>query len=351
MEDPEGKNVVLCYDGTGNEYGPHNTNVVRIFEALQQNARQVAFYDPGVGTVGALGRRVGKKVGTWLGKAFGYGLRQNLEDGYAYLMRRFQPGDRLFLFGFSRGAFTARALAGMLHRFGVLREDSRNLIPYVSKHYLSGNFAAAEGFCDAFCRPCAPHFIGVWDTVASLGHFYGRQFFDARLGPHVRYAYQAVAIDEQRKKFPVSLWDEQRAREGQTIEQVWFPGVHSDVGGWYEERALSDIAFAWMMDRAAACGLRLKQDWPAMIGQDAAGTLHASRVGLWRLWRPVQRTIPEGSLLHQSVLDRREVVPGYQPPLPENWTVVSNPSYTPPAQGAHEKSARLPSSQGARVRS
>ena len=321
------KNIILCYDGTGNEYGPNNTNVVGVFEAILRDEGQVAFYDPGVGTFNFLGRTVGKKVGIWMGKAFGYGLQQNIEDGYAYLMDHFEPEDRLFLFGFSRGAFTARALAGMLYRFGVLQKGSTNLIPYVSKNYLSGNFDASEGFKEAFCHDCQPHFIGVWDTVGSLGHLYGRRFFDTRLNPHIRYGYQAVSIDEARKKFAVSLWDERRASEGQIIEQVWFAGVHSDVGGWYEERHLSDIAFAWLMDRAADCGLRLRPGWQRVLEQDAAGVLHASRVGWWRLWRPVEREIPEGSRIHRSVVDRMEAVAEYRPTLPDQYAVASNPHY------------------------
>ena len=323
-----GKNIIMCYDGTGNEYGPNNTNVVGIFEAILRDDDQIAFYDPGVGTFDFLGRTVGKKVGTLLGKAFGYGLQQNLEDGFEYLMNHFEPEDKLFLFGFSRGAFTARALAGMLYRFGVLQKGSKNLIPYVSKYYLSGRFDAAEGFKNAFCHDCQPHFIGVWDTVGSLGHIHGRKFFDTRLNPHIRYGYQAVAIDETRKKFPVSLWDESRKGKGQTIEQVWFAGVHSDVGGWYEERHLSDIAFAWLVDKAAQGGLKLKSNWQKKLDQNAAGVLHASRVGLWRFWRPVERNIREDSKIHQSVLDRMEKVNDYRPALPEQYATVGNPSYT-----------------------
>ena len=322
-----GKNIILCYDGTGNEYGPNNTNVVGIFETILRDDHQIAFYDPGVGTFDFLGRTVGKKVGTMLGKAFGYGLQQNLEDGYEYLMNHFEPEDRLFLFGFSRGAFTARALAGMLYRFGVLQKGSNNLIPYVSKYYLSGRFDAADDFKGAFCHDCQPHFIGVWDTVGSLGHIHGRKFFDTRLNPHIRYGYQAVAIDETRKKFPVSLWDERRKSEGQTIEQVWFAGVHSDVGGWYKERHLSDIAFAWLVDKAAQGGLKLQSSWQKKLNQDAAGMLHASRIGFWKAWRPVQREIPDGSIIHQSVLDRIERMPDYRPTLPAQYVVTDNPTY------------------------
>ena len=111
------KNIIICYDGTGNEYGKNNTNVVKTFESIVRDEEQIAFYDPGVGTFSYLGRNLGKKVGIVLGQAFGAGLQENIEDGYEYLMNRFESGDKVFIFGFSRGAFTARALAGMIYRF------------------------------------------------------------------------------------------------------------------------------------------------------------------------------------------------------------------------------------------
>lgn len=321
------KNIIVCYDGTGNEYGENNTNVVGTFERILRDENQIAFYDPGVGTFSALGRTAGKKTGTLFGKAFGYGLQQNIEDGYEYLMNRYQEGDKLFLFGFSRGAYTARKLAGMIHHFGLLQKGSKNLIPYVSKNYLYRNLETAKNFKKAFCHECKPHFMGVWDTVASLGYFNGWKFHDSKLNRDVKNAFQAVSIDEKRKKFPISLWDETIAIDGQHIEQVWFAGVHSDVGGWYPERQLSDIALAWMMDKAEEHGLSLKDNWYKELTQDASGMLHNSRKGWWKLWRPAPRKIPERAYIHQSVLDRMERVNDYQPMLPQNYNVAANPSY------------------------
>ncbi len=114
------KNIIICCDGTGNEYGQHNTNVVKLYEAIVRDANQIAFYDPGVGTFSILGRELGRRVGIVLGKAFGAGVQQNIEDAYRYLMDRYEPEDKVFLFGFSRGAFTVRALAGMLNRCAPL---------------------------------------------------------------------------------------------------------------------------------------------------------------------------------------------------------------------------------------
>jgi uncharacterized protein (DUF2235 family) len=338
------KNIIVCYDGTGKEYGKHNTNVVHVFESILRNERQIAFYDPGVGTFSVLGRTLGRKTGILLGKAFGAGLQQNIEDGYEYLMNHYEPGDDIFLFGFSRGAFTARALAGLLHNFGLLQRGSKNLIPYVSKMYncmritrfpqkkdgqLSADTSVKENvknFKNTFCQDCKPHFIGIWDTIASIGHIFGKKFFDTALNKDIKYAYHAVAIDEKRKKFPVNLWDENKKREDQVIEQVWFIGVHSDVGGSYETRHLSDITLAWMMDNASNCGLLLKDGWQNRLAQKATGDIHNSRKGIWKLWKPVDREIPDGSKIHGSVFDRIEKS-DYHPNIPKNHEKVINDSY------------------------
>ena len=320
------KNIIVCCDGTGNEYGPHNTNVVRLYEAIVRDANQIAFYDPGVGTFSVLGRQLGRRVGRALGKAFGAGLQHNVEDAYRYLMDRYESGDRLFLFGFSRGAFTVRALAGLLHRCGLLQKGSVNLVPYVSRIYNDrARHAAAPDFKRTYCHECRPHLIGVWDTVGSMGWFWGRKFFDTTLNHDVMYGYHAVSIDEQRRKFPVSLWCEGAQAEHQAIEQVWFPGVHSDVGGSYTEAGLSDIALNWMLNKAKMQGLRLKPDWRRALAPDPAGPIHNSRTGPWRLWRPASRIIPPGAHVHESVPARMsDQTLSYDPSnLPREHTVVS----------------------------
>lgn len=318
-----GKNIIVCYDGTGNQYGKNNTNVVGTFQSIVRDQGQVGFYDPGVGTFSFLGRHLGRRVGILLGKMFGAGLVQNVEDGYVYLMNNYKPGDQVFLFGFSRGAFTARCLAGMLHKVGLLQKGSVNLIPYATKIYFrKGSSEVADGFKRTYCHECKPHFIGVWDTVASLGYFFGKRFSNNLLNHDVAFACQAVSIDEKRKKFPVSLWDESSIPPGQSIKQVWFSGVHSDVGGSYPERALSDLALIWLLENGEAAGLRLKDRWKSMLSPDPLGPAHESRVGWWRIWRPVQREIPEGSKVHQSVRLRIEQL-GERPPLPSAHHFVS----------------------------
>ena len=312
------KNIIICYDGTGNEYNDCNTNVVKTFENTVRDEDQIAFYDPGVGTFSPFGSNLGKKIDIILGKAFGYGLRENIEDGYEYLMNYFVPGDKVFIFGFSRGAFTARKLVDLLHHFGLLQQGAKNLIPYVSKMYTSRDFKNAAGFKETFCNPCKPHFIGVWDTVASLGYFPGKKFFNLTLNRDVQNAYQAVAIDEKRKKFPVSLWSENHKHSNQTIEQVWFAGVHSDVGGYYTDAGLSDIALGWMLNNAARHGMKLKNNWEENLAQNYAGKLHNSHTGFWRIWPKVHRKIPPNSNIHQSVMDRKNADKNYRPAnLPE----------------------------------
>ena len=300
------KNIVVCCDGTGNEYGPNNTNVVKLYQSVVRDAAQIAFYDPGVGTFSFLGRELGRRVGIAMGMAFGAGLQQNIEDAYRYLMDRYEPGDRLFLFGFSRGAFTVRALAGMLHKCGLLQKGSNNLIPYASKIYnRHDNDEIASGFKETYSNECKPYFIGVWDTVGSMGLFWGRKFFDTYLNEDVVYGYQAVSIDERRRKFPISLWNESRKTEGQTIEQVWFPGFHSDVGGWSRPDAgISDIALKWMLENAQDKGLRLREGSLDSLNPDASGQINESRDGFWRIWRPSVRRIPESAKIHESVFAR-----------------------------------------------
>ena len=187
------KNIVICCDGTGAEYGRNNTNVVKLYQRVIRDSDQIAFYDPGVGTFSFLGREVGRRVGIQLGRFFGAGLQQNVEDAYRYLMDRYEAGDKVFLFGFSRGAFTVRALAGMLHKCGLLQKGSINLIPYASKIYnRRDKHEIAAGFKETYSHECKPYFIGVWDTVGSMGWFWGKKFFDTVLNGDVAYGYQAV---------------------------------------------------------------------------------------------------------------------------------------------------------------
>jgi len=158
------KNIVVCCDGTGNQFGAENSNVVKLYKTLMCDAEQIAYYHPGVGTMGA--RAALTRITQWwtrvLGLAFGYGISDNVADAYQFLMREFQPGDRVYVFGFSRGAYTARALCGMLHIVGLLTDGNDALIPYAirmikRKHI---DFAVAADFKNTFSRECKPHSSG-----------------------------------------------------------------------------------------------------------------------------------------------------------------------------------------------
>lgn len=318
------KNIIVCCDGTGNEYGTNNTNVVTAYELAEEGEHQCRYYDPGVGTGGWVYEEERGSLRAVMDQATGYGLCKNVEDAYRFLMQVYEDGDRVFLFGFSRGAFTVRSLAGMLYCCGLLRPTASNLVEYASKRYHRKGAGEADAAVDAgfratFSRPCRVHFIGVWDTVESLVLNAGRKWHDTRLSPETDHAFHAVAIDERRRDFPPCLWDESSRTNGQVLEQVWFAGVHSDVGGWYAERGLSNIALQWMMGKARACGMHVDEEalrLPKYQG-DSLGKMHESFTGFWRCRGSRRRTIPDGALIHPSVLTRSDNEGSrYAPKLP-----------------------------------
>ena len=329
------KNIVICCDGTNSEYGHWNTNVVKLYQAVLHDQHQLTFYDPGVGTFNYLGREVGRRVGILLGMAFGAGLQQNVEDAYRYLMEHYEERDKVFLFGFSWGAYTARALAGMLHECGLLQKGSNNLILYASKiHNSHDKKGTAHGFKKTYSRECDPYFIGVWDTVGSLGWFTRKKKFNVRLNGVIDSCYHALSIDENRRQFKETQWDESLKCPGQTIEQVWFPGSHSDVGGWNKrpkkETGISEITLQWMLKHAHGKGLCLTDQGQEMLKSSAPPTdqivVNESWAGVWRLWSPKQRSIPEGAKIHVSACQLMEK-PGsaYQPcNLPSRYKKVKS---------------------------
>jgi uncharacterized protein (DUF2235 family) len=329
MEDKIMKNIVVCCDGTGNEYGEHNTNVVDLYSVAIKSTKQITFYDPGIGTGGWEYEEESSSLRAKHDQATGEGLQKNVEDAYRFLMRCYEEGDRLYLFGFSRGAFTVRALAGMLYKVGLLRIDNENLLEYASKLYCSKDNkysdAVVSGFRSTFGRPCPAHFIGVWDTVESLVLNAGRRFYNYQLSPETQFGYHALAIDEKRKDFPPCLWDETHKVPGQTVEQVWFPGVHSDVGGWYDERGLSNTALLWMIGKAQACGMEVDMSKAAAYGSNPHDRIHESYEGFWIFRGSAVRTIPSGALIHSSAIERLERAANrYKPQnLPANCTIVT----------------------------
>jgi uncharacterized protein (DUF2235 family) len=360
------KNIVICCDGTGNEFSDHNSNVVKLYSTLIIDGKtQIGYYHPGVGTMGAptATNWVSKTWTMLTGLAFGAGLLTNVGDAYRYLMDNYQDGDHVYLFGFSRGAYTARALAGLLHMFGLLYPGNDGLIPYILRMYakrtrdaagMTHTFSVAAGFKDTFCRHCPPHLVGVWDTVSSVGYVWDpvRLPYTGQ-NPDMKNGRHAISIDERRCYFRNNLWG--AVLPGQTLKQVWFAGVHSDVGGSYPEAesALSKIALEWMLCEAVSLGLLVdaaRADYilgrtqvatppPPPVPPDPRGMLHNSLTPVWWLleffphsywdaaekkkrWRipfGATRFIPDGSVLHASVREKLVVDPGYQPKnLPQN---------------------------------
>lgn len=269
------RRLVVCADGTWNtaeqekDGQPTPTNVTKMFRAVapvdDEGVSQLKYHQAGVGT------RLG--FDRWIGGGFGAGLSQNVMDCYRWLVANYSDGDEIFLFGFSRGAYTARSLAGLIRNCGLLRgEDGHRLLEAYSiyrdrtrdTHPDSPIATQFRDSCSIEVRICC---IGVWDTVGALGipgRFFKHvtrgkyEFHDVALSSRVDHAFQALAIDERRKAFAPTLW---AAPPDQHMEQVWFPGVHSDVGGGYLEAGLSDLAFLWMVERVSTCGLAFDEGY------------------------------------------------------------------------------------------
>jgi uncharacterized protein (DUF2235 family) len=259
------KRLVVCLDGTWNnpDQGKNPTNVVKIMEAVRPTdaagTRQITFYDAGIG---ADAGQIDRITDGFTGR----GLEQNVRDGYRFLAHNWEPGDEIYLFGFSRGAFTARSLCGFLSACGLLeRHAMRRLLEAWELYRLPeeqrppDRLAAlrAVSRCDVKVE-C----IGVWDTVGALGvpgellQAFNREhrFHDTELCDMVDCAFHAVAIDEKRGPFGPTLWQKpkgERLRQ-RVVEQVWFPGVHSNVGGSCADAGLSDLALHWMIRRVEA---------------------------------------------------------------------------------------------------
>ncbi len=268
------KNIVVCCDGTGNEFGVRNSNVIKLYKMMKCDASQIAYYHPGVGTMGA--RAALTQIGKWwtkvIGLAFGYGISENVADAYQFLMRTYEPGDQVYLFGFSRGAYTARSLCGMLHAVGLLTRGNEAQIPYAIRLLKSKpiDFAVTASFKKTFSIECKPHFVGVWDTVSSVGWVYNAVHFPfTTAASNVDFVLvrHAMSIDERRAFFRQNSFLKPRNPQQQDVKEVWFAGVHSDVGGSYPEpeSQLSQIALRWMVCEAERAGLLVDSSRKAEI--------------------------------------------------------------------------------------
>jgi uncharacterized protein (DUF2235 family) len=257
------KKIVVCCDGTGNEFGVRTSNVIKLYKMLKCDPAQIGYYHPGVGTMGA--RAALTKIGKWwtkvIGLAFGYGISDNVADAYQFLMQTFEPGDEVYCFGFSRGAYTVRSLCGMLHAVGLLSRGNEAQIPYAIRMLKSKpiDFAVAASFKKTFSIECKPHFVGLWDTVSSVGWVYNAvrfPFTTAASNADFRLVRHAISIDERRAFFRQNSFLKPRDPQ-QDVKEVWFAGVHSDVGGSYneDESQPSKIALRWMVCEAEHAGL------------------------------------------------------------------------------------------------
>ena len=360
------KNIVVCCDGTGNQFGDNNSNVVKLYSALIiDGKRQVGYYHPGVGTMGSPTSRnnVSELWSTVMGLAFGAGLLDNISDAYRYLMDVYEDGDNVYLFGFSRGAYTVRALAGVLHMYGLLCPGNDRLIPYIIRMYarktrnaagMTHTFEVAEGFKSTFCRPCPLHLVGVWDTVSSVGWIWDplKLPYTAQ-NPDLANGRHAVSIDERRCYFRNNLWGAKLPTQN-SLKQVWFAGVHSDIGGSYAppQSGLSQIALEWMLCEAVSLGLLVNPEKanqvlgrvppPPPFPTNPAQKINVSLKGFWwileflphsyydfatktkkcRIPLGAPREIPEGSVLHQTVAEKLKLDPDYKPPNLPNTSSV-----------------------------
>jgi len=313
------KNIAVFLDGTWDTYQEgvsNNSNVGRMYAAaVNDGARQVTHYTRGVGT-------------DWYDKikggAFGVGLSDRIQEAYQFITDQYDDGDAIFIFGFSRGAYEARSLGGMVGRVGLLDRtrfaatNRRDMFDIIFNNYTRPKDAANDKLVANFkatnCVDVPIKMIGVWDTVGALGvPVFATQltllvpkFHDLSLGPRVENAYHALSIDEQRFDFQPTYWDPASVRPGQHLEQVYFAGVHSDVGGGYDDdHTLADITLCWMVERAQRHGLLFKDDSLAACSDDAAfGRLHDSFSPLLASRGRFHRVVDAGMTIHKSVQSR-----------------------------------------------
>ncbi len=287
------KLAVFC-DGTWNEPDKNPTNVARLFEAtLQENngVPQIACYVQGVGT---------HWYDRMIGGAFGFGISQNIKEGYRFLCANYEPGDEIYLFGFSRGAYTARSLGGLIHNMGILKREHFGRIDEAYAHYKDkspewhpnpSKGGRAKEFREAYAHGGEKiAFLGVWDTVGALGAPYGLlagwladkifgcRFHDVKLSSTIQSACHAVSTAEHRWPFRPTLWELQPVHARERFAEEWFPGVHSDVGGGYPESGLSDATLRWMAHEADARGLK-----SALPDSSASLVTHNSQTFYYRL--------------------------------------------------------------------
>jgi len=322
------KRIVLCADGTWNkpEEDPEKdiaTNVLRVARAIKPVASdgvpQVVFYDWGLGSY----------HDSVTAGGFGAGINKNIQDHYRFIVQNYDPGDELYLFGFSRGAYTVRSLAGFMNNCGVLKRPHATRIAaaydeiYKNPKIHPRDQTSVDFRATYSVQPDVRiRFAGVWDTVGALGvpirmlGFLNEKhlFHDTKIGPNIDIARHALAIDERRDDFEPTIW---KSRPGLDLQQVWFAGVHSDIGGGYradaQGRLLSDIPLEWMMREATLAKLEFEPHLGESLAGDPAAELHESYEGFMKVLGERKRAIPRSTFIHESVKARWTAVNSYRP--------------------------------------
>ncbi len=318
---------VFILDGTLSRFEEgRETNAGLLYKMLRDQGPlrdQTYGYDSGVQGMGFT---------KWLDVAMGKGINDSILTGYATLASRYRPGDRIMLFGYSRGAYAARSLAGFIGRVGLLAHEHATESKTIQafRHYEAEKLTlSGRKFANMFCHANVPiEMVGIWDTVRALGLPYpilarlapmATSFHNDELGPTIRNGFHALAIDEDRVAYEPVVWKKADGWMGR-MEQAWFAGAHADVGGNVsakpESRPLSNIPFRWIVEQAQSCGLILPDGWRNKFPIDAAAPALGSSFGNARLFRtriPRVIGVGYGEYIHASVNDRERLLPGYTP--------------------------------------
>jgi len=326
-----GKRIVICADGTWNRpevdlQEDFPTNVLKLARAIKPFAPdgtpQQVFYDWGIGSY----------YDSVSGGITGKGLHKNIMDGYRYIVQNYSSGDEIYLFGFSRGAYTVRCLCGLINNCGIIKRADAALIQAAFDHYKkSGKAYSPSGEQSKAFRKQHSHksrqvkFVGVWDTVGAMGipfSFLGLfddkdEFYDTKIGSNVRIARHAMAIDEHRSDFEPTIWE---SRGDMDMQQVWFAGAHSNIGGSYKPdkdgSALSDNTLAWMIGEASSANLATESHLRQNLRPNPLATLHNSRRNFYRIKDKFYRSIDHNKgpvLIHASVKQRWDELSKYRP--------------------------------------
>jgi uncharacterized protein (DUF2235 family) len=421
------KNIVICCDGTGNEISENISNVLKLYRTLRKTERttprQMVFYDPGVGTLARTNpwKKLVQDASAIFGLATGYGLDDNVLNSYEFIVDNYDDGDEIYLFGFSRGAYTVRVLAGLIHKVGLIAKQQVNLAGSGLTAYkqFSSDTAQPDGGLDLaqFTGGGAPgpaskadqaaqyarilsvkwptiKFVGVWDTVASVivprpDRFYLpslQVLAFVRHNPSIEIFRQAISIDERRRLFRLQPWESRifmHSRFGKTDHdgpqdslQVWFAGVHADIGGGYPEKqsGLSKYPLLWMIEEAVKCGVKVDRATVNQLGwgrqrknspfsyvkPDFMADPHDSMTSAWRVLEylpkadeykecPARksflghyipdaepRLIPEDAFIHQSAVEKIAKDKNYRPMnIPKKYQTI--PMLTAPVEPATDE--------------